>query len=97
MEKINKVVLYTEETKTDTHDEWVSISENGDVRLDVNDCGETPLKYWGDSDYEYWRIVDKEWKDTVLLLLIKDQFKNFSGFAKWLEEKKIPNTFGSWI
>ncbi len=97
MEKIDKVVLYVEETDIDSKDEWVSIQDNGDLRLDVNDCGQTPLKYWGDIDYEYWLNVDKDWKDTVLLLLIKEKFKRFSDLANWLEENKIPNTFGSWI
>ena len=96
MEKIKEITLFSEETERNSFLEWVSISEKGELRLDGNDCGDAPLTFWGDIDYEYWRIIDKDWKDTVLLLLIKEQFKRFTEFENWLDKKKIPMTGGSY-
>ena len=97
MKKINKVVLYDVDDDINSTIEWVNISEDGNLILQADDCGQTPLKFWGDIDYEYWRFVDKDWKDTVLLLLMKDRFKRFSDLENWIIEKKVPNTFGSYI
>jgi hypothetical protein len=97
MEKINEVYLFEQEDDKNSFLEWVSILDDERLSLNGNDCGEIPLRFWGDIDYEYWRIIDKDWKDTILLLLIKDMFKRFNDFAGWLEEKNIPSTFGSYV
>jgi hypothetical protein len=50
---------------------------------------------WG-HDYEYDITIDKEWKDTLLLLLIQEQFKTASEFKKWIDQKNIPATTSLW-
>jgi hypothetical protein len=95
--KIEKVTLHEKTTESDVSLEWASIESDGNLRLDGVDCGDTPLKFWGDDDYEYWLIVNKEWKDTILLLLLKERFSDFGAIRKWLDEKHIPNSFGNWI
>jgi hypothetical protein len=84
------------------HDEEVwstddaRIEENGDLRLDAYDVGELPKRMMGDDDYEYWVVVPAEWKDTILLKLIKERFKDVYAFHKWARENAIAHSSGSW-
>jgi len=73
------------------------IDDKGNLVLEGYDLGETPEKFWGDIDYEYWRTIDKDYKDTILLWLLKERFCADSDFCQWLEEKGIPNQFFNWI
>ncbi len=73
------------------------IDDKGKLVLEGYDAGETSKKFWGDEDYEYWLTVDKQYKDSILLLLIKEKFTSDSKFKQWLEEKGIPSEFYSWV
>ena len=97
MEKIKEITFYRKEDEKNVSWEKASIEVDGNLRLDGYDLGETPLKFWGDDEYEYWLTVDKEWKDTILLLLAKERFEDFGSFRKWLDEKDIPNRFANWV
>ena len=94
---IHEIALREERTKEDFSTLVAKIEENGDLMLEGYDLGESPKKFWGDSDYEYWRTVEKKYKDTILLWLIKERFNSDSDFSDWLEEKGIPSKFMSWI
>lgn len=94
---INKIRLRGSETKENTSWLDAKIDEKGDLVLSGYDVGEAAEMFWGDSDYEYWLTVDKQFKDSILLLLIKDRFNSDTKFKVWLEENDIPNDFDSWI
>ncbi len=70
------------------------IGEEGDLVLSGYELGEAPLKFLGDSDYEYWLKIPSEHKDLVLLALIKKVYEGntsaVSEFQEFLESKKIP-------
>jgi hypothetical protein len=87
------------ESQTETNTSWLKakISENGNLVLEGYDIGETPLNYWGRDEYEYWHIVNSKYKDSSLLLLIKDRFTSDSQFSRWLDKKDIPSEFHNWI
>lgn len=72
------------------------IRENGDLVLEGCDNGETVREFWGDFDYEYWITIKADYKDTVLLHLIKEKFDSETAFKKWLDEKNIPWDFMSY-
>lgn len=93
----NKVRLRENKTKEITN--WLDalIDEKGNLVLEGYDLGEAAEMFWGDSDYEFWLTVEKEFKDSILLLLIKEKFTSDTKFKKWLEEKGIPSRFDSWI
>lgn len=74
----------------------VRATDNGNLIIDGYDTGRLPELYWGDWDYEYITTVRKDFKDTVLLLLIKDRFKDCCDFRSWLEVNHIPNEFFTW-
>lgn len=40
--------------------------------LEGQDLGELPQRFWGDSDYEYWVVVQAEHKPAVLAALRRD-------------------------
>jgi hypothetical protein len=72
-----------------------SLKDNGDLNISSFDFGPKVDKLWG-HDYEYDITIDKEWKDTLLLLLIQEQFKTASEFKKWIDQKNIPATTSLW-
>lgn len=96
-EPIKKIEMMREISARDKRYLDAMIDDEGNLVLEGYDIGESVKEFWGDSDYEYWLTVSKEWKDTVLLLLIKERFELSSDFQKWLEEKEIPSKFSSWI
>jgi hypothetical protein len=65
--------------------------------LEGYDYGKSVEEFWGDSDYEYVRVVRPEDMPRVLLELLKDRFEKDSDFSNWLEEKGIPSQFQSWV
>jgi len=76
------------------------IKGTGDLQLSGQDVGEAPRKFYGDSDYEYWLTVSKEYKDDVLLLLLEKMYSGnssvISEFKELLESGGIPCKFHSW-
>jgi hypothetical protein len=88
-----EIMLRESQTETDTSWLKAKINENGSLVLEGYDIGEAPLNYWGRDEYEYWRTVDSKYKDSILLLLIKDRFTSDSGFSQWLEEKVFQVNF----
>ncbi|MFC1715719.1 hypothetical protein ACFL6S_18775 [Candidatus Poribacteria bacterium] len=89
--RIKKITMWERRTKTDVNILEAMINDNGDLALEGYDLGEAPKKFWGDSDYEYGRVVKKKYKDKILRLLIKERFGTDSDLKKWLDEKGIPN------
>lgn len=96
-EPIKKIEMMKEITPRDKRYLDALIDDKGNLVLEGYDIGDSVKEFWGDSDYEYWLTVSQEWKDTVLLLLIKERFALSSDFQTWLEEKEIPSEFNSWI
>jgi hypothetical protein len=97
MDMLSKVIIYESRDEKNTSLEMAEIKENGDLALEGYGAGDVCERVWGDGDYEYWLTVDKNWKDTVLLLLARERFKSFGGFRQWLDKKKIPNQFQNWV
>ncbi len=81
------------------HDSLLSASIRADGALELygSDVGPFVRSLWGSDEYEYWWRVRKEYKDTVLLWLIKERFASETDFQAWLKEHDIPSSFGSWV
>ncbi len=79
----------------------ILINDTDDLVMEGYDYGPDVEEFFGDDDYEYWVTVPKEYKDLVLLNLIKEKFtsKSKSGpssaFMNWLKKKGIPYEFVS--
>ena len=93
-----RIELYESSGKTSIYID-AEIKGTGDLQLSGQDVGEGPREFFGDSDYEYWLTVSKEYKDDVLLLLIEKLYGGsstaVSRFRGLLESKGIPCEFHS--
>jgi len=49
-----------------------------------------------DNEYEWFRTIEGKYRDSILLLLIKEHFKHDSEFDDWLERHGIPSEFISY-
>jgi hypothetical protein len=79
VEKENGKTYYTDS---------VYIRDDGLLHVNSFDYGPEVERLWGD-DYEYDIYVEKEWKDSILLLLLQEKFKSTSDFKKWLDSKGV--------
>ena len=44
--------------------------QDDQLRVDTHDMGPTARAFWGDSEYEFWTIVEKEhWGDLAVALI----------------------------
>lgn len=93
--KIKKINLI--ETKSQRISVYLSarIDDNGDLILEGQDLGELVQDQFDKDDYEYSLTIRAEYKDTILLNLIKEKFADDSQFKDWLDEKRIPSEFWS--
>ena len=96
-EPIKEIELMREVADRDKRFLDAKIDDAGNLVLEGFDIGDSVEEFWGDSDYEYWLTLSQEWKDTVLLLLIKERFKLSSDFQTWLESNEVPYKFESWV
>lgn len=59
-----------------------SLDKNGDLHLEGYDS----------EDFEWELIIGKEYREQLLLALVKQNFDSQSSFAAWLKTMKIPYT-----
>lgn len=97
MNTISKIVLNGNSDSNNASREVMEIEEGGNLVLEGYGSGEVSKRVWGDDDYEYWLTIEKEWKDTILLLLAQEQFKGFGDFRDWLDKKGVPNEFQNFV
>lgn len=78
----------------------VSIEDNGDLLFSGQDIGSAPEDIFGDFDYEYWLRVPAAEKDRVLLVLIREFYRDnalvVSELRQILESEGIPHGFYSY-
>lgn len=72
-----------------------SIQPNGDLIVSGLDWGSGPDSSFG-GDYEYSVTIAARFKDSLLLLLLRQRFKDFPELRDWLEMESIPFTPWSW-
>ncbi len=94
--KINQINLLDTEIEGGKSYLDAIIKENGELVLEGCDNGEMVREFWGDFDYEYWITIKKDYKDTMLLHLLKEKFDNQESLKEWLKEKNIPWDFMSY-
>ena len=88
--RIKKITLQSNRTEKDFSELSAMVDDKGDLLLEGYDIGETPQKFWGDDDYEYWWVIKKKHKGKIMRLLAKEQFDTDSDVKNWLNEKGIP-------
>jgi len=94
---MKKIKIYDYRTKeNETHSLIAELNDIGDLVLSGYDSGQSVKKFFGDYDHEYWLRVKSENTSTVLLHLIKDNFKNDTEFKDWPEKKNIEFQFSTY-
>lgn len=96
MKPIKELVMYEDRTSDGYHVLTARINDHDDLTLEGVDADKDTEKFFGDSDYEYWLTVPKDFKETILLHLIKERFSSVHDLKAWLEEKDIPLTLTSY-
>jgi hypothetical protein len=96
MQPIKELVIYDDKTADGYNALTAKIGDNGDLILAGVDAGKDVEKFFGDSDYEYWLTMPQEFKETILLYLIKERFSSVHDMKAWLEEKEILCTYTSY-
>jgi hypothetical protein len=96
IEPIRDVDLLREKSESLTRSVWASIQEDGSLFVGGQDSGPFKQEWLGGGEsYEYSATVSPEYRDTVLLLLIKERFKDYPEFEQWLKEQGIP--YSDWV
>ena len=93
--KIDKITMIESKTERLAVRLTARITENGDLILEGYDSGAFVEEVLHHDDYEYSLTVKAEYKDTILLNLIREKFEHDSAFRTWLDEKGIPSEFWS--
>lgn len=91
-----KLVLSEYRDEKGSSERMARITELGDLQVEGYDAGELPQKAWGHEDYEFTLRVDAKFKDSLLLLLIRERFQDSAHFLDWLKLNKIPYDFSAW-
>jgi len=92
---VKDLVISSERTAGGYSDLTVKVTDAEDVVMEGVDGGKRIEELTGDWDYEYWVTVRAQWKDTLLLHLLKDRFADSTRFKAWLEQQGIPYEFHS--
>jgi len=92
---IDRIVLINTRAEALSVELVARIDEKGDLVLEGWDRGTRVQELTDDWDYEYWLRLARDYKDTVLLHLIKERFANDGELMQWLKEKNIPYEFES--
>jgi len=94
---IERILLW--ERKTDNYSGCLDafVADNGDLEMSGFHAGDGVKDFFNREDYEYSVTVPKEYKNTVLLWLVKEKFDNDLDFKKWLDKKAIPNELDVWM
>jgi hypothetical protein len=90
MQPIKEIIIYDDKTVDGYNVLTAKIGDNGDFILEGIDAGKDIENFFGDSDYEYWLTISKDFKETILLRLIKERFSSMRDMKAWLEEKEVP-------
>ena len=95
MEPIKKLVIRHERMDDGYSELAVGIDDSGALVLEGVDAGEEVRRLFGDWDFEYWLTIPAEYRESLLLYLIKERFTSVHDMRKWLGEKDIPFEFTS--
>lgn len=71
--RTRKISLYESQGETAIYID-AEINDEGTFVLSGQDVGKAPEEFWGDSDYEYWIVINKTHKDRLRHALTNREF-----------------------
>lgn len=91
---ITRTELYDRKFHGDEHGyAKAEITAEGALEISGVDSGPVVENFFGDDDIEWWVTIPAEYKDSVLLHLLKDKFERDPSpttFQKCLAERGVP-------
>ena len=96
MNTISSIQILKKETEQGLTRLSAEISDNGDLIINDYCIGPFAQEMYGHDDVEADVKVKKDFKDTLLLLLLKERFDKFSEIREWLKSNGVPYKFDSW-
>ncbi len=94
-EPIQSVSFISPETHNVGRSVGAVINDKSELVVSGLDWGKLPQDNFG-HDYEYSITIAERFKDSVLLLLLKDKFPDFPEAKQWMEEQGIPFNYFVW-
>ena len=78
----------------------VSLRDDGGVRFEGQDIGDSVKEIWGNDDHEYWVDVPGSEVGRLLLLLLKEKYDGntqaVTDFRSFCERNGIRHQFSTW-
>jgi len=80
---------------------YLSLEDDGAIKLDAQDMGPTVTQFWGDSDYEFWVRVPPASLPKLAFELLREKFSGQLGavdaFRDWCRTHGVEHEFDSWV
>jgi hypothetical protein len=80
---------------------YLSLEDDGTIKMDAQDMGPTVTQFWGDSDYEFWVRVPPASLPKLAFELLREKFAGQLGavdaFGDWCTQHGVQHEFGSWV
>src|SRR5262249_60386768 len=58
---------------------YLSLEDDGTIKMDAQDMGPTVKEYWGDDDYEFWVLVPPASVPKLAFELLREKFSGQLG------------------
>jgi len=94
--KISKIVISKEYTEQGATTLSAEISKRGDLIMNDYFIGKMAQEVYSHDDSESYVTVEKDYKDTLLLQLLKGRFKKSYELREWLDSNNVPYGFDIW-
>jgi hypothetical protein len=90
------LTLQENTTKSVRHRLLAGITKGGDLIIYGHDSGSYVKDFWGYAHYYWWLTVRSEYKDWVLLWLLKKAITDENELKDWLDSQALPFEFHTW-
>jgi hypothetical protein len=79
---------------------YLTLKNDGGIKLDTEDSGEFVTKSWGKDDYEYWVDVPAATVGKLAYELLAEKYegdgKAVDKFRTWCEQHGVEHKFWTW-
>ena len=95
-EPITEITIRRKRLDRDSYSELrVRIDQQGELVLLGRNASVAITRITDKQEYAYSLTVPAEWRDSMLLYLMKDRFSDALAFSDWCREHGIPTMFES--
>jgi len=89
---IQTLLIKTQETDKITTSSSIRVSDSGDILFEVYNSGKQVKMVRGKWSYKDVLTIPSNYKDTILLYLLKEHHPYLFELKEWIKDKGIPFT-----